>query len=299
MKSTLYSQAIPVSTARGAARLIVLIGSLAAVAIAAAQEIKQSPEARQYIVGPDDVLAITVFGRDELSGKYMVQADGSFTFPLLNRVKVGGLGVQQIENDLRQRLADGFLKNPQVGVTVEQYRSQQVIIIGEVRNPQTLEFTGSMTLMTALARAGSITERAAPEAFIQRASAGAALVRDRADIERLQKAGDAGIIQVDLEALTKGALSENVVLRGGDTVFVPKAATAFVSGHVVTPGEYPIRKGMTVRQILALAGGPTERGSTSRMQVIRQVGKEDKTLDIELQDQVQPNDTIVVRERFF
>lgn len=256
-----------------ASGLVVLIGSLlVAVGVVAAQDVKQ------YVVGPNDVLAINVFGREELSGKFMVQADGTFTFPLLGRLKVGGLGVQQIENDVRQRLADGFLKNPQVGVTVEQYRSQQVIITGEVRNPQTLEFNGSLTLMTALARAGSTTDRAAPEALIMR---------------------DAKPIRVDLTGLQSGVLSDDVVLHGGDTVVVPKAATAFVSGHVVSPGEYPIRKDMTVRQLLSLAGGPTDRGSTGRMQVIRRVGKEDKTLDIKIQDAVQPNDTIVVRERFF
>jgi polysaccharide export outer membrane protein len=233
---------------------------------------------KQYIVGPNDVLSINVFDHPQLTGKFMVQADGTFTFPLLGRVKVGGLDVQQIEDDVRKRLADGFLKNPQVGVTVEQYRSQQVIITGEVRNPQTLEFNGSLTLMTALARAGSITERAAPEALVMR---------------------DGKPIQVDLTGLQSGVLSSDVVLRGGDTVVVPKAAMAFVSGHVVSPGEYPIRKDMTVRQLLSLAGGPTDRGSTGRMQVIRKVGNEDKTLDIELQDPVQPNDTIVVRERFF
>jgi polysaccharide export outer membrane protein len=240
--------------------------------VVAAQDVKE------YVVGPNDVLAITVFEQPQLTGKYVVQADGTFAFPWLGRLKVGGLGVQQIEKEVRERLADGFLKNPQVGVTVEQYRSQQVIITGEVRNPQTLEFTGSLTLMTALARAGSISERAAPEALVMR---------------------DAKIIRVDLAGLQSGVLSDNVLLRGGDSVVVPKAATAFVSGHVVSPGEYPIRKGMTVRQLLALAGGATDRGSTGRMQVIRKVGNEDKTLDIRLQDTVQPNDTIVIRERFF
>jgi polysaccharide export outer membrane protein len=273
---------------------MVLIGLLlAAVGVVAAQG------TGQYIVGPNDVLVITVFDQPQLSGKYMVQADGTFTFPLLDRLKVGGLDVQQIEKEVRQRLADGFLKNPQVGVTVEQYRSQQVIIIGEVRSPQTLEFTGSMTLMTALARAGSTTERAALEALVVRPQAGGAPVRDPEAIERAKQTPDAQVIRVDLEGLQSGALAENVVLRGGDTVFVPKAATVFVSGHVVTPGEYSIRKGMTVRQLLALAGGATDRGSTGRMQVIRKVGNEDRTLDIRLQDPVQPNDTIVVRERFF
>jgi polysaccharide export outer membrane protein len=268
-----------------------LIMSLAAVA---AQDV------REYIVGPNDVLAINVFDQPQLSSKYVVQADGTLTFPLLGRVKVGGLGIQQIENRMREGLADGYLKNPQVGVSVEQYRSQQVIITGEVRNPQTIEFTGSMTLMTALARAGSTTERAAAEAIVVRPPAGGAPVRDPAAIERAQQARDDNeVIQVDLDSLQTGTLSQNILLRGGDTVVVPKAASAFVSGHVVSPGEYPIRKNMTVRQLLAKAGGATERGSTGRMQVIRKVNDKDRTLDIELHDVVQPNDTIVVRERFF
>lgn len=253
----------------------------------------------QYIVGPNDVLAILVFDQPQLSGKYTVQTDGTLTFPLIGRVKVGGQGIQEIENSVRERLADGFLKNPQVGVTVEQYRSQQVIIIGEVRNPQTLEFTGTLTLMTALAKAGSLTDRAAPEALVVRPSAGGAPLRDAAAIERARQTRDTQVIQVDLDSLQSGTLTQNIVLRGGDTVVVPKAAGAFVSGHVVSPGEYPIRKGMTVRQLLALAGGTTDRGSTGRMQVIRKINNEERTLEIKLQDLVQPNDTIVVRERFF
>jgi polysaccharide export outer membrane protein len=264
---------------RGSRAAIIRLG-IALSALLIAGSVAAGQEVTEYIVGPNDVLTITVFDQPQLTGKYVVQADGTFAFPWLGRVKVGGFGVQQIEKDVRQRLADGFLKNPQVGVTVEQYRSQQVIITGEVRNPQTLEFTGLLPLMTALARVGSITEKAVPEALVTRA-------------------GEAKVVRVDLTGLQSGTLSENILLRGGDTVVVPKAATVFVSGHVVSPGEYPIRKGMTVRQLLALAGGQTERGSTNRMQVIRKVGNEDKTLDIKLQDTVQPNDTIVIRERFF
>jgi polysaccharide export outer membrane protein len=281
--------------ARACRRFVVAVLVLSAATVTAVAQ-----AVNQYIVGPDDVLAINVFDQPQLTGKYTVQADGTVTFPLLAKpVKVGGLGTQDIEKSMRELLADGILRNPQVGVTVEQYRSQQVTIIGEVRTPQTLEFTGSMLLLTALARAGSTTERAAPEAIVVRATAAGMPVLDRAAAERLQQTNDSGIIHVDLEGLQSGVLSANVVLRGGDTVFVPKAATAFVSGHVVSPGEYPVRKGMTVRQLLSLAGGSTERGSTGRMQVIRKVGKEEQTLDIKLQDPVQANDTIVVRERFF
>src|SRR5262245_40666889 len=67
----------------------------------------------EYIVGPNDVLTITVFEQPQLTGRYIVQADGTFTFPLLGRMKAGGLSMQALENDLRDRLLKGgFLKQP-------------------------------------------------------------------------------------------------------------------------------------------------------------------------------------------
>ncbi len=113
-----------------------------------------------YVVGPNDVLTITVFDNPQLTGRYMVQSDGMFTFPLLGSIKAGGLTLQAVEHDIRERLARGYLKNPQLSVAVEQYRSQRIFVMGEVRQPGGFEFTGQMTLIDALARVGSMTERA-------------------------------------------------------------------------------------------------------------------------------------------
>lgn len=251
-----------------------------------------------YIVGPNDVLAITVYDQPQLSGKYMVQADGSFTFPLLGRVTIGGLNMQQIEDHLRERLVRGYLKNPQIGVAVDQYRSQQVFVMGEVRQPGSLQFTGAMTVLEALARVGSTTDHAALEAVIIRPSAGAPTPA-AADLEKLEHLKNSEVVRIDLQSLQTGALAQNTMLHGGDTVFVPRAASVFVSGHVNSSGEYPIRKGMTVRQVLALAGGVTDRGSTGRIQIIRKVDGQERTIGVSLQDLVQPADTVVVRERLF
>jgi len=256
----------------------------------------------QYIVGPNDVLAITVYDQAQLTGKYTVQADGTFTFPLLGRVKVGGLGVQAIENEVRDRLARGYVKNPQVGVAVDQFRSQQIFVMGEVRQPGSLQFTGTMTVIEALARAGSTTERAGLEAVIVRPPASAPPPNappDAAEVERAQHSNGSDVIRIDLQDLQDGTLSQNVTLRPGDTIFVPRADLVFVSGQVSRAGEYVIRKGMTVRQVLALAGGVTDRGSTRRIQIIRKVEGRERTIDASLQDLVQPGDTVVVRERFF
>jgi polysaccharide export outer membrane protein len=259
----------------------------------------RAQEPSLYVVGPNDTLAITVYEQPQLSGKFMVQPDGTFAFPLLGRVKVGGLSVQAIENDMRERLARGYLKNPQVSVTVDQYRSQQIFIIGEVKQPGSLQFTGTMTMVEALARVGSITETAGPEALIVRQAPGAQ-PPDPAALKRVQEGKDDGnVLRVNLQTLQTGALSENITLRAGDTIFIPRAESVFISGHVGNPGAYGVRKGMTVRQALALAGGVTDRGSTRRIQIVRTVDGKERTIDADLQQVVQPGDTIVVRERFF
>ena len=255
--------------------------------------------AADYRVGPNDVLAITVFEQPQLTGRYMVQADGSFTFPLLGRVSVGGLTMQAVENQVRDALSKGYLKNPQVGVSVEEFRSQQVFVVGEVRQPGILQFTGSMTMIEALARAGSTSDRAGIEAVIVRTPNGASPPDAAAALARAQKGDDENVIRVNLETLQTGALAQNVTLQSGDTIFVPRAETVFVSGQVYRPGEYPIRAGMTVRQLLALAGGITDRGSTRRIQIIRDTDGKETTISADQQDTVRGGDTILVRERFF
>lgn len=256
-----------------------------------------NPAEALYIVGPNDLLAITVFDQPQLSGKYMVQPDGTFTFPLLGRVKVGGLAVQAIENELRDKLAAGYLKNPQIGVLVDQYRSQQIFVLGEVRQPGGLQFTGSMSVIEALARAGSVTEQAGTEALVVHSAAGEP-VPDATLLQRARST-DANIVHINLESLQRGSPAENVMLQAGDTIFVPRAELVFVSGMVNTPGAHPFRSGMTVRQALALGGGVSERGSTRRIQIVRVVDGKERTINASLQDLVQPGDTIVVRERLF
>ena len=253
-----------------------------------------SSDPRLYTVGPNDVLMVTVYNQPQLSGKFAVEADGTLAFPLLGRVAAGGLSIRIVEDTIREGLAKGILNDPQVSVTVDQYRSQQIFVVGEVRQPGSLPFTGSMSLIEALARVGSTTERAGMEAVIVRSSGGTGAA-PAPDVN----APNTDTIRVNLQSLERGVLSQNVVLRAGDTIFVPRAETVFVSGQVQRPGEYPIREGLTVRQALALAGGVTDRGSNRRVQIIRVVNGKETTVGANLQQTVQAGDTIVVLERFF
>lgn len=287
-------RACAASTVRKLGAGLIIVATLLFPSLAA-QEIGQA-----YIVGPNDALTITVFDNPQLTGRYIVQNDGTFTFPLLGSIKAGGVTLQAVEHEIRERLAKGYLKNPQLSVSVEQYRSQRVFVMGEVRQPGGFEFTGHMTLIDALARVGSTTDRAGGEAIVVRPPLGAPSpeVPSAAKVDDVKNT-NAEVIRVDLQRLQGGTLSENIALRGGDTIFVPRAEPVFVSGQVRSAGEFVVRKGMTVRQVIALAGGTTERGSTRRIQIIRQVAGKEVTISVTLQDQVQPGDTVVVRERFF
>lgn len=282
----------------------VLIGM---VFVAAALELmpvaaQQKPAIPDYIVGANDVLAIAVFGQEKWTNKYTVAADGTFNFPNLGRVPAAGLTVKEVEDDLRDRLAKSVLRDPQVTVSVDQYRSQQILVIGEVRQPQPLQFMGAMRLTEALARVGSVNERAGVEALILRSPSGAA--PDPAAVDRAAKPSNAtdpnpNVIRVDLQALRTGDLSQDIALRSGDIVSVPAAQTVIVQGQVARTGEYPIRPGMTVQEVVALAGGTTDRGSNSRIQIIRMVDGKKVTTDAKLDDVVRGGDIINVRERFF
>jgi polysaccharide export outer membrane protein len=254
-----------------------------------------SAQVTNYVVGPQDVLTITVFDQRDLDGKYTVEADGTFTFPLIGRVKAGGLTLRSVEAELRKQLANGFFKNPQVSVAVEQYRSQRIFVVGEVHNPGAYALTGDMTLIEALARAGSTTEAAAGQALVVRPKAGRAVggpVMPNQD-------DSAEVVRVDIKELQNGKLSQNATLQDNDTVFIPRAESIFVFGQVKNPGSYALQRGMTVLQALSLAGGVNDRGATGRIKIVRVVAGKQEDVKAKLEDIVQPGDTVIVPEKFF
>jgi polysaccharide export outer membrane protein len=271
----------------------------AAAALVSAQTVPQQVEQPrvEYLIGSQDVLTVTVWDSPDLSGKYTVETDGSFTFPLIGRIKAGGLTLRQLEAELRKKLADGYFRNPQVSVAVESYRSQRIFIVGEVRSPGTYPLTGDMTLIEAIARAGSTTPNASPEAIIVRAApgktpAGPILPGQKADVAETRR--------VNLRELQSGALTQNIALRDGDTIYVPRAESIYVFGQVRSPGAYALQDAeTTVLQALSLAGGVTDRGATNRIKIVRVVDGEKVELKVKLTDLVLPGDTIIVPEKYF
>lgn len=250
--------------------------------------------AANYLIGPKDVLNIQVFDQPDLGGKYTVEADGSFSFPLIGRVTAAGMSLRAFEIELKKKLSDGYFKNPQVTVAVEQYRSQQVFVMGEVRQPGPVPLTGGMTLIEALARAGSTLPSASGEVAIVRAPQGA----QGPVLPGQQK--DADMFRASIRDLEAGSLKQNIELQDGDTIFVPRAEEIYVFGEVKNPGSYALKNvNTTVLQALSLAGGVTPNGAIGRIRIVRVVNGETVQVKVKLTDLVKPGDTIKVPERYF
>lgn len=248
-----------------------------------------------YVIGRQDVLNVTVFEQPEMSGKFTVQPDGNCTLPLVGRMPTAGLTLREFEAQLTKRLADGFVRKPQVTVSLDQFRGRRVFIFGGVGSPGTYALSDDMTLIEALAKAGY---NAASEAVIVRSPGARGPVMP-------EQAREGEVIRVNLREFEKdvegGRLSRNVVLMDNDTIFVPRTdrTRVFVSGEIRNPGAYSIPEGTTVLQAITLAGGITERASTGRIKISRLVNGKQKSIKANLGDTVQPGDTIIVPERYF
>jgi polysaccharide biosynthesis/export protein len=269
------------------------IAALLMVLTLSAPRVASTQSAGDYVIGAQDVLSIAVYDQTDLGGKFAVELDGSFTFPLVGRVQAGGLTIRNFEVELKKRLADGFFKNPQVTVAIEQYRSQRVFVTGEVRSPGAYSLTGDMTLIEALAKAGSTTSNASEEVVVVRGKGVDGPIA-------IDAAGDKEIQRFNLKDLQSGAAAvRNIDLRDGDTIYVARAELVYIFGEVKNPAAYPIKTDTTVLQALSLAGGVTPNGAINRTKIIRVVEGDKREISVKLTAIVQPGDTIMVPERYF
>ena len=285
------------------AAVLLLAAWVAATALPAAAQPAGDQDEQDYVIGPLDQLDIRVFGQGNLSGSYTVGTDSSISFPLIGRVDAGGRTAQALEELLRERFAAGFLRDPRVNVTVMAYRSRRVFVLGQVRSPGAYPLAVPTTVIELLALAGGSTELAAAEVVVVR---GGALPAEALESRELpedlpppQEGDGSEALRVDLAAIERGDVSQNVTLQNGDTVFVPRAAVVYVFGEVRGPGRYVLRGATTVLQALTLAGGTTPFAALNRMRIVRTVNGEQVDMPAELNDPVQPDDTIRVPERFF
>ena len=267
------------------AALFLVVGGAAV----AAQSVATPPSQGEYLVGPQDVLNIIVYGETQLSGKFRVDNDGSFPYQYLGRVKADGLTVAAIEDAMEKALGDGYLRSPQVSVEVVEYRSQNVYVQGQVRSPGKYPLPANASLMDALFLAGSTTPDAGNwlEIYHQGVAPG-----PNTPIGGARKAD----VRVRLTDVQSGK-AQLVGIKDGDTIFVPKAERIYVTGQVRNPGAYAYDDEMTIFTAISLAGGITEKGSNSRITITRLVNGVRREIDVKQEDTLRPGDQVTVKPR--
>jgi len=244
-----------------------------------------APRKPGLMLGPGDIVTVSVHGQPDLTTTVDVDGDGRITVPLAGEVDVGGLSTaaagKKVATALRQ---GGFIVNPQVTVALSESRSQQVSVLGEVRSPGRYAIGAQLTLMDALALAGGVTPNAGAVAYLLR--------RGKKGTSRRE---------LDLEQLARGQADfAHLEMQSGDTLMVPKAELFYIYGEVKAPNMYPLRPDTTVMQALSVAGGLTERGSDRRVEIRRRDAQgRMKLVPADLGDPVKPDDILYVKERFF
>lgn len=238
-----------------------------------------------YAIGPQDQLAIVCTNDPSVSGKFLVQSDGTISVQYLGSVKVEGLTAPDVEQLLRKRFLDaGTFSDPKISVAVESYKSQKVFVSGEVRTPGAYPILGSMNLLELISQAGQVTAAASGEVTIV----------------RLNASGQQELINRNINNIGNELANIAVPLRNGDLVIVQQADKAYIVGEVKNPNGYPVRPGTTLIQLLSLAGGPTVDAATNRISITRIVnGKEQVIKNAKNQEVIKPGDTILVPVRRF
>ncbi|WP_249620988.1 SLBB domain-containing protein [Desulfuromonas sp. CSMB_57] len=240
-----------------------------------------------YRIGEGDVLRVLVYDNPDLNTNARVSGQGTIIFPLVGEVAIGGLTVSQAAQKIGRELANGYIRDPQVTVFVEEFRSQRVTIMGEVRTPGLHELSGSTSLMELISKAGGLT----PDADFQ-----ATINRKRSSPQEAEQQ-----INVNLrDLLDRREGTADVALQDGDSVFIPRAGVYYVTGQVRRPGSFRLEPGTSVIKAITMAGGFTELAAQKRVRIIRKVdGVENVMQRVPLHMPVIHEDVIVVPESFF
>jgi len=156
-------------------------------------------------LGPGDMFSLEVIGEKDLPKDYQVASDGTVDFPYVHRVEVQGLEPQEIARKLRQRLMDDkILTDPSVIVSVKEYNSKRVTVLGEVRKPGSFSLTTGMTLVQAISDAGGLS---------------AIANGDRINLTRKSKGAATTTVVLSLASITEGR-SPDIPLQAGDQIYV-------------------------------------------------------------------------------
>jgi polysaccharide biosynthesis/export protein len=158
-----------------------------------------------YVIGPEDMLQISVWKNESLSRQLPVRPDGKISMPLLHDIQASGLTPMQLRDKIAAALAE-FMPNPEVSVTVLEVRSYRVSVLGEVQKPGVLQLKAPTTVLEAIALAGGFRDFASPSKIV---------------IFRKDNGGQTQRLRFNYNRAVGAAGEDNVTLHSGDVVVVP------------------------------------------------------------------------------
>lgn len=197
-------------------------------------------------IGVDDLVSIQVYDSPELTRTERIAQDGTLRLPLMAKsVKAAGMYPNEVERTLSDELrAEGILVRPIVTVTVSEYRSRPISVVGSVHHPLTFQASGTVTLLDAITRADGLADGAGSEILITKPAA--------------TPDGESLVQRIPVKALIeRGDPSANIRLEGGEEVRVPEGGRVYVVGNIKRPGALPVRDAseLTVMRVIAQSEG--------------------------------------------
>ncbi len=229
-------------------------------------EQQRSAAAEDYLLGPNDLLAVSVYDFPDLSRELRISEDGLISLPLLKEsILAAGRSRKELEQAIAAALqAQGIVNSPQVTVFIKEYRARVVTVVGAVRAPMAYHLMGPTPLVELISRAGGLTDDAAEEITL---TVGAAAHK------------------LPVKALLDGEPTANVLLQGGETVHVPRAGIVYVVGAVRRPGGFVLRsqQPLTVVKALALAEDLKPTAAREKAVIVRSLaGRQKQEIPVDL-----------------
>jgi polysaccharide export outer membrane protein len=223
--------------------------------------------ADDYLIKPGDTIGVTVLGEAELTRKIVVDPEGNISLPLAGSIAVSGLNPKEAAQLVAKKLRSYF-KNPQVSVELVEMAKIPVTVSGEVKAPGIYPVVNGARVIDAITAAGGTTLKA--------------------DLSKvtITHTGSSESMVVDFNRFMHSAdMTSNPVLKSGDAVVVAsleKTSLGMISviGAVRTPGQYPISRGVTAREAVMMAGGPTELADVRNVQLRRESASQPMPVDI-------------------
>jgi len=215
-------------------------------------------DAQLYRIGAGDRIRIDIFNVPELSGDYRVDAMGRISLPLIGQVTISGYDISQAEQVIAQAYGQQYLRDPQVSVSVMEFRSQQFTAIGAVTSPQIYSTDRRITLMEAVAMAGGLASTAGNQIYLT-------------DRVRNPENGEMQLrsMIISIEDLMENLDEYNFYIGDNALINVPRAGSIFVEGAVERPGVYQRAGDTTVLKAIAMAGGLKFEANRSSLRVLR------------------------------